>query len=346
MKINMVQATETPKLSIIVPVKNMARTVRDTVESLLELDYPEDKLEIIFVDGRSTDETLEIISQYPVKLIEQEGKGLNGARNTGIKYSNGDIIAYTDGDCVVPQNWAKRIALNFTDQNVGFVGGTMEGYDKRNPLSNYMDETFFQVTPGFRVRIETTELELMQFPAGANMAFRRSALARIQFFDENINYGFDDLQPVEEMGFKGFRIVLDPRVRVRHQHRTTLAGLLKQHFNYGRGGTLLFVNKRASILAHWFSTFLIFSVAFLSVFLFLVYLGLKIDHPLPINLASGSFGLFYAVFSIYYIPVSIKSRKFWKIILYPPLDILRGLAFTFGGVYQLFKSLSRKVIMK
>ena len=339
----MVPAKEFPTMSIIVPVLNMARAVRDTLESLIKLDYP-DELEIIFIDGRSTDKTKEIISEYPVQLIEQEGKGLNAARNTGIKYSKGEIIAYTDGDCVVPPNWAKRIALNFDDPNVGCVGGTLEGYDKEHLISNYMDETFFHVNPGFRVRIETTELDLMQFPAGANIAFRRSALARIKFFDEKINYGFDDLQPVEEMGLKGFRIVLDPKVRVRHQHRTTVWGLLKQHLNYGRGGTLLFVNKRTSILAHWFSSYLIFTVAFLSMFLFLVYLGWKINHPLPLNLAFGSLGLFFLVFAIYYIPISLKSRMLWKIIIYPSLDLLRGLAFTIGGVYQLFKSLSKKVI--
>jgi glycosyltransferase involved in cell wall biosynthesis len=340
----MVQAPEFPSLSIIVPVRNMARTVRNTLDSVTQLDYPEDLLEIIFVDGRSTDKTLQIISEYPVKLIEQEGKGLNAARNTGIKYSRGEIIAYTDADCVIPKDWAKRIAQNFNDPNVGCVGGTMEGYDKTNPYGNYMDETFFHVTPGFRVRIETNDLELMQFPAGANMAFRRSALARIKFFDENITYGFDDLQPVEDMSFKGFRIVLDPTVRVQHQHRTSLASLLKQHFNYGRGGTLLFINKRASILAHWFTSYLIFTIAFLSTLIFLIYLGLKIKHPLPWNLVFGSLGLFFTVFCIYYIPISIKTRKPWKVLIYPLIDLLRGLAFTFGGVYQLFKSLSQKVI--
>jgi glycosyltransferase involved in cell wall biosynthesis len=340
----MARAGEELSISVIVPVLNVAKTVRDLMESLMNLDYDEDKLEIIVVDGDSKDGTREIVQEYPFRLVQQDGKGLNAARNTGIKYSTGEIIAYTDGDCVVPPNWAKAIVANFRDPGVGFVGGTLEGYNKNEPLSNYMDETFFQVIPGFHFRIERTDLRLLQLPAGANMAFRRSALARVDFFDENIIYGFDDLEPVEEMGLKGFRIVLDPEVNVLHQHRTTLGGLMKQHFNYGRGGTLLLINKRTSNLAYWFSSYMIFMTGMLAFFLFMMYLWHKIRHPLPLNLGLGSLGLFMLVIMLYYLPVSVSTGKPWKLLAYPVLDLLRGLAFAFGGIYQMFKSTSQKVI--
>jgi glycosyltransferase involved in cell wall biosynthesis len=340
----MAQMSEYPSLSIIVPVMNMDKTIRKTMDSLLKLDYPKENLEIIVVDGRSRDKTREIVKEYPVILVDQEGKGLNAARNTGIKYSTGDIVAYTDGDCIIPIDWAKKIVINFDDPVIGFVGGIVQGYDRSSILSNYMDESLFQATPGFRIRIETTDLRLMQFPAGANMAFRRKALARVKFFDENITFGFDDLQPVEAMGFKGFRIILDPDVNIKHQHRSTLSELLKQHFNYGRGGTLLVIHKRSSVLASWYAGYLIFSSALLTVFMFLLYIGAKINHPLPIQLAFSSLGLFWVFTAIYYLPVSIYSKKLWKILVYPTLDIMRGIVFTLGGLYQMIKSLSHKVI--
>lgn len=340
----MTQNGEYPTISVIVPVLNMEKTIRATMDSLMKLKYPEEKIEIIVVDGMSRDETRNIVGEYPVQLVDQEGKGLNAARNTGIKYSSGELLAYTDGDCVLPEDWAIKIANNFDEPVIGFVGGTMEGYDKSNPLSNYMDESFFQVTPGFRYRIETNDLRLMQFPAGANMAFRRHSLERVKFFDENINYGFDDLQPVEELGFKGFRIILDPEVRILHQHRSTLRELLKQHFNYGRGGTLLVIHKRTSVLASWYAGYLIFTSAMVSVFAFLLYIGIKIRHPLPFNIAGGTLGLFLAFVTLYYLPIVAKSGKIWKLFVYPALDLLRGFAFTLGGLYQLVKSLGKKVI--
>jgi glycosyltransferase involved in cell wall biosynthesis len=335
----MTQSGEYPTISVIVPVLNMDKTIRATMDSLMDLEYPDEKLEIIVVDGKSRDETRRIVGEYPVRLVDQEGSGLNAARNTGIKYSSGELLAYTDGDCVLPKDWAIKIAENFEDPVIGFVGGTMEGYDRSNPLSNYMDESFFQVTPGFRIRIETTDLKLMQFPAGANMAFRKRALARVKFFDENITYGFDDLQPVEEMGFKGFRIILDPKVRVLHQHRSTLRELLKQHFNYGRGGTLLVIHKRTSVLASWFAGYLIFTSSLISVFAFLLYIGTKIRHPMPFNIAGGTLGLFLAFDMLYYLPIVYRTGKLWKLFVYPTLDILRGFAFTLGGLYQMVKSL-------
>jgi glycosyltransferase involved in cell wall biosynthesis len=340
----MTQSGDYPTISVIVPVLNMDKTIRTTMDSLMNLEYPDEKLEIIVVDGMSRDETRNIVEEYPVRLVDQEGNGLNAARNTGIKFSSGELLAYTDGDCVIPNDWAIKIANNFEDPVIGFVGGTMYGYNRSNPLSNYMDESFFQVTPGFRIRIETTDLRLMQFPAGANMAFRRRALARVKFFDENINYGFDDLQPVEEMGFKGFWIILDPEVRILHQHRSTLRGLFKQHFNYGRGGTLLVVHKRASVLASWYAGYLIFSSALVSVFAFLLYIGMKIRHPLPFNIAGGTLGLFLAFVTLYYLPIAVRTGQYWKLFVYPILDILRGVAFTLGGLYQMVKSLGKKVI--
>lgn len=338
----MVQVGDLPSISVIVPVMNMAFTVRDLLESLMLLDYDKDKLEIVFVDGDSKDRTKEIITEYPVKLIQQEGKGLNAARNTGIKYSKGEILAYTDGDCIVPPWWLKAIAHNFVDPSVSFVGGTMEGFRHDSLLSAYMDETMFQVTPGFNYRMEGTDLRLLDFPAGANMAFRRTALARVRFFDENINFGFDDLQPIEAMGFKGFRIVLDPDVRVKHQHRTSLTALLKQHFNYGRGGTLLIVHKRSSLLASWFAGYLLFTTFAFSIFVFMMYLWVKTRHPLPFQLGFGTLGIFFLTVFIYYLPVSLKTRKLWKMFVYPVLDILRGFSFTLGGIYQLTKSVENK----
>lgn len=65
---------------------------------------------------------------------------------------------------------------------------------------------------------------------------------------------------------------------------------------------------------------------------------------MPLNLGLGSLGLFMVVIMLYYLPVSVSTGKLWKLLAYPVLDLLRGLAFAFGDIYQLFKSTSQKVI--
>jgi len=81
----------------------------------MQIDYDRDMLEIIVVDGNSTDNTREIVSQYPVKLLLEERHGLNAARNTGIKNSSGEIVAFTDADCIIPKDWISKIVDNFRD---------------------------------------------------------------------------------------------------------------------------------------------------------------------------------------------------------------------------------------
>jgi cellulose synthase/poly-beta-1,6-N-acetylglucosamine synthase-like glycosyltransferase len=326
-----------PSISIILPVMNAAGTIKDSLDSLMKLDYDKDKLEIIVVDGNSTDGTRKIVEEYPVTLVEEEGRGLNAARNTGIRWSTGEIIAFTDGDCVVPPDWARSIVKNFRDPFVGFVGGLVEGYNKEDFLSKYMDETFFHAKPYFRERKETTDLNLLQFPAGCNMAFRRHALEKIDFFDERIYYGFDDLDPVEQLGSKGFRIVLDPDVFVWHQHRTSLKALLKQHFKYGRGGALLIIYKRASRLARWFTTYLFSTTLAISLLITMVAAGLILNFMFLIQFITASGVAAFMLVMSFYLKTAVRTRSLRKLILYPILDFARGFSFTFGGITQLFK---------
>lgn len=338
--IKMVESpSDDPAISIIVPVKNVSGTIRDLLDSLMKLDYNRNNLEIIVVDGNSKDGTKKIVEEYPVTLAEEEGRGLNAARNTGIRLSKGEIIAFTDGDCIVPPDWAKSIVDNFNDPYVGFVGGPVKGYDTNGFLSEYIDETFFHAKPGFRERKEATDLSLLQFPAGCNMAFRRHSLEKINFFDERIYYGFDDLYPVEQLGSRGFRIVLDPDVFVWHQHRRTLWAVLKQHFNYGRGGALLMIYKRASRLGRWFTTYLFTTILAISLFMMMAAMGLILEHMLPIQFMIGLGLGAYMLAIAFYIKKARKSHSLLKLTLYPALDFTRGLFFTLGGIAQFFKTI-------
>ncbi|KYH38260.1 MAG: Mycofactocin system glycosyltransferase [Candidatus Bathyarchaeota archaeon B23] len=327
-----------PHISVVIPVKNSAGTIGELLDSLMKLDYNWERLEILVVDGRSTDGTREIVERYPVRLLEEEGRGLNAARNTGVRYSKGEIIAFTDGDCIVPSDWVRTLAENFRDPSVGFVGGLVEGYHRDSFLSIYMDETLFHAVPSFTTRSEATDLRLLRFPAGCNMAFRRHALEKIDLFDERIYYGFDDLEPVEELGLRGFRIVLDPRVLIWHKHRTTLWAMIKQHFNYGRGGALLLIYKRASRLSRWFSAYLFSTTLLLSLILLLLTLGLTL-MPKLLRLLVASLISIYMLHMALYSRMAMSSKRMSKMLLYPLLDILRGLSFTLGGLFQLGRSL-------
>jgi GT2 family glycosyltransferase len=174
------------------------------------------------------------------------------------------------------------------------------------------------------------------------MAFKRSALDKVNYFDERIDYGFDDLDPVEKLCSRGFKIVLDPEVSVYHQHRTSLREMLKQHFKYGRGGTLLIIAKRASKLAGWFTSYLITSTFAISAEIFLIFFGIWLKSWWPIWLGVNFAAIIFAILMTFYIETAFRTRSLSKLILYPALDVARGIFFTLGGISQLFKELGRK----
>jgi glycosyltransferase involved in cell wall biosynthesis len=330
-----------PKVSVIVPVKNGATHIRELLDSLLQVDYNRDMLEIIVVDGNSTDNTREIVSQYPVKLLLEERQGLNAARNTGIKNSNGEIIAFTDADCIIPKNWINRILDNFRSPQVGCVGGNVMGYYD-SFLSHYSDESLIPVMRIFRKREVLDSVKPPQkYPAGCNMAFRKEALKKVGLFDEGIKYGFDEDELIERICKSGFTMVLDPDVLVRHKHRPALKELLKQNFNYGKGlGLMLRKMGIKSVFPKWVLLCIIGFLAWSSIILALtIYTFLTGSFASQIILLTmlllPPFGLM-----IFYGHQTIKKgdKKYQRIILYPPIDIARALAFIFGGIYQLFKN--------
>ena len=96
----------TPFVSVIVPVLNSEKTIERCITSLLDQDYPMDKYEIIFVDNGSTDHTLKILNNFNknIKILKEPIESSYRARNKGIMNTKGDIIAFTDSDCVADYN--------------------------------------------------------------------------------------------------------------------------------------------------------------------------------------------------------------------------------------------------
>lgn len=329
-----------PGVSIIVPVKNGVETIRELLESLMRIDYEKGKVEVVVVDGNSTDSTREIVSQFPVKLLVEERPGLNAARNTGIKHSGGEIIVFTDSDCVVPRDWVKRMTENFQDSQVGCVGGSVRGYYD-SFLSQYCDESIVPVLRIFRKRKVLHKVNPpLQYPAGCNMAIKREVIEEAGLFDENIKYGFDEDELVERICKKGHKMVLDPEVLVKHKHRLSLKKLLKQTFQYGRGGALLSkIDKIESSFSRWTLEyvlgFAIWISTILSLALFTVFTGSLMSLIMLLTgllLPPTGLMIFYG-----YQACRRKDKRIGKILVYPFIDIMRSIAFLAGAIYQLLK---------
>lgn len=328
-----------PTVSIVVPVKNGESTIEALSNSLLKLDYDKRKVEVVMVDGNSRDATRDIVRKYPFKLIIEKREGLNVARNTGIRNSSGEIIAFTDSDCVVASDWIRRIVENFKDTSVSCVAGNANGCDG-DFFSKYADKSIVPVMPSFKRHEKLDMIKLFRNPAGCNIALRRKAVEEVGDFDEGIHLGFDEIELIERICRAGSKLLIDPNVVVWHKHRSTLKELLKQHFRYGRGsGFLLKRKKMKDIFSTWSFLSLIGAMAWTSMIGLFVFL----------TFARSSFVFSVLLFGITLLPLFIvmvlyatkvlrsnEQKKLKKVIFYPFIDLVRAITFCAGGIYQFF----------
>jgi cellulose synthase/poly-beta-1,6-N-acetylglucosamine synthase-like glycosyltransferase len=329
-----------PLVSIIVPVRNGESTIEPLLESLQKLNYDKNKLEVIVVDGNSTDKTREIVKKYPVKLIIERKDGLNAARNAGIKNSNGEIVAFTDCDCIVSSDWVRKIVENFKDSRVSCVGGSAKGCDNNGFVSQYADNSIVPLMPFFKKREELSMIRpFLHHPAGCNMAFRRKAFKEAGRFDESIQYGFDDVEFAERVCKAGYKMVLDPNVLVWHKHRSTLKEFLKQNFNYGRGSGVLLKRKGAkNVVSTWSFLGLVGFISWLLIIGSLTFLSVATSLIIFPLLLFGFTVMPLLVLMAFYLYKALENKRYERVLIYPFIDFLRGFSFFCGEIYQLLKT--------
>lgn len=316
--------TSTPLISVVIPVLNGEATIESLLKSLLKVDYPRERIEVIVVDGNSTDKTLEKVAKYSAKVLIEKKGGPNSARNTGIRHSSGEIVAFTDSDCIVSKNWIKKIIENFKDPRIGCVGGTVKG-SNNNFFSKYADNS---VSPVIRVCKKWKELDSIGpfsgCPVGCNMAFRRTVLMKVGGFDENIQYCFEEDELVERVCKAGYGVVLDPQVLVWHKHRAIFKNLLKQAFKYGKGtGRLLRRPKNQKLFLRWF---FINSCALIQIMLLMAGWQILFLFSLAMFLVPV-----FLLMTIYACKTRLNG-EYKNIFAYPLVDLSRMLAFLAGEI--------------
>jgi GT2 family glycosyltransferase len=220
-----------PRISVVVCTYNGSRTIRDCLEGVSRLVYPD--YEVIVVDDGSTDDTAEIVQRYDVRLIRTENRGLSSARNTGWRAATGELVAYLDDDAYPDPDWLSYLALAF--ERTAHVG--IGGPNIAPPGDGSIAECVARA-PGNPVHVMLSDREAEHIP-GCNMAFRRAALEAVGGFDEQFRIAGDDVdicwQLREDVGTLGFSAA----AVVWHHRRNSVRAYWKQQVGYGRAEGLL-----------------------------------------------------------------------------------------------------------
>jgi O-antigen biosynthesis protein len=220
-----------PRVSVVVCSYNGSRTIRQTLESFLTLEYPD--FEAIVVDDGSTDTTATIAREFGVRLISTPNRGLSNARNTGLEAATGDIVAYIDDDAYADPHWLSYLVATLMRSDHVGAGGPNLPPPGDGPIAEAVARA-----PGGPIHVLLSDTEAEHIP-GCNMVFWKSALQRIGGFDPRFRSAGDDVDLCWRLQAAGGTIGFHPAAVVWHHRRNSVRAYWRQQRGYGRAEALL-----------------------------------------------------------------------------------------------------------
>ena len=219
------------EVSVVVCTYNRRKMFEECLESLLNQSYLKDKYEIIVVDS-SDDYSENLAENYKekarkrgidLKYIYQKPSGLSAARNLGIRNARGEIICFTDDDCIADRFWVEKLVEGFDNERVGGVGGKILIYNQEG-LGKYLSSADHY-----------SLINDWSFISGANMAYRRDILEYIGGFDPLFKFGAEDADIAIRVRLRGYTLKYSEGAVIYFRHRSNLRELIRQQYGYGIG---------------------------------------------------------------------------------------------------------------
>ncbi len=243
---------EKVRISVVIPMRNAKHTIFACLTALNKQN--ERPYEVIIVDNNSNDGSYEMVlrnsEMFPnlnIIISSQIKKGPAAARNKGISLATGEIIAFTDADCMPEKNWIKNILTIFQeDGDIDVVGGIEYGF---YPMSSSSGKL---LSVSWLPPVERQQKSIIRckkdffsgkFIATFNAAFKREMLLKISGFDEKFcPAGEDSDLWMRALEHNANILVWAPNMIVGHNQDISFIELVKKMFNYGK--TIAHLSKR------------------------------------------------------------------------------------------------------
>lgn len=223
-----------PSVAVIVPCWNEAATVAATCDSLLALDYPREKLEIILVDDGSTDATPAAMARFAlhpqVRIIRKENGGKHTALNAGIAVTHAELIGCLDADSFVESDALAEIVPCFADAQVAAVTAAMSVYRPHTILQHMQNAEYIF---GITLRHVFASVNGLYVTPGPFSFHRRTVIEKVGGF----RYGHqaEDMEMALRVQQAGYKIENAPRARVYTKTPSTMGKLLAQRTRWTSG---------------------------------------------------------------------------------------------------------------
>ena len=233
--------------SILIPAYNEDKTIKRTIQSVINLDYPKDRLEIIIVNDGSTDNTAEIVKKIInekcgsyIKLINQKNGGKGVALNNAIKKAKGEFFVCLDADSFIKEDALKKMLPEFENPDVAIVLPLMK---VKNPQTIVEKIQWYEYLINFFYKKLMAKLDCVHVSPGPFSVYRKKILEKIGSFDEN-NLT-EDLEITLRTQKYHYKIVQLLSTEVYTYAPKTLKAFYKQRRRWYKGTVLNLVKHRS-----------------------------------------------------------------------------------------------------
>ena len=326
-----------PFVSIIIPTTGEVKFIKGLVESVVKLDYPKDKFELIFIGDKTTkliEKNSKIAKEKGIDVtVEYNPVAAGQKRNIGSNLAKGSIIAFTDDDTILREDWMRN-GVKHLQENEEYVGVGGPNYTPRQglPFAKAVGRIFgSKFLFSFRYTVGHSKAREIGHNPTCNYIIKKEIVQEIQFHDS--------LWPGEDVEFdirlskSGYKILYAPDVVVWHHRRSRPIAFLRQMFNYGK--------TRAQVTRMHPNSFDIRYFVFVLAFLMLMslyYLSYidqevpvigKIDIMIPLFLNS----LYFVILGLAGLLVGFQTSRLKQGIYAPLVLFIQHFGFSLGLIY-------------
>jgi GT2 family glycosyltransferase len=231
-------------ISVIVCTRGRPEKLRDCLEQLGRVDYP--NYELIVVENVPVDSQVrDITSHFGARYVAEARPGLNWARNCGLQHAGHGLVAFIDDDARADRRWLSALNQAFSDDEVMAVTGLVMPLELETSAQTYFEFIYGGMGKGFVPRSwrreqisSSTLLWASRFGVGTNMGFRKTVFEAIGAFDVALDVGTatrggGDVEMFHRLVARGHLLRYEPEAVVWHQHRKEFSELRRQLFNNG-----------------------------------------------------------------------------------------------------------------
>ncbi len=225
-----------PFCSVIIPTRNRPARLAACLESLLRLDYPPDRLEVIVVaDGAGppcAEDVARFRKRFALSVLERPAAGPAAARNAGAAQARGDLLVFVDDDCAPTRDWLRRLASRHLTVPSHALGGRTA---ELHPASLYSraSQLLLDYTYGYNNGHE------VRFLASNNFAVPAALFREAGGFSAEFPFAAaEDREFCRRWRQRGFEMTYEHEALLYHHYPASLSGFVRMHFRYGRGAFL------------------------------------------------------------------------------------------------------------